>query len=297
MRWLSFAAILFYCTSGEAATLTIGRVHENPSRAYKEVKPIVDYAASRLKDLGLTEGSVVVAKDREEMIKFIAEGKVDWTTDSIVSGLLYTQKTGAEILLRRWAGGVPTYYSVMFTRNDSKINFLKDLQGKKIAFQNPGSTTAYYIPVATLRKAGLELVEIPSPRAQAPTGKVGYAFAGDELSITTWVHRGLADAGAYHNQNWGSADTNPEGMKKDLKIFYQSRPFPRMVELVRKDLDANIKSRLKEILLKAHQDPAAQAALKSYRDTAKFDELSGEAKEEMDEARDLVKYLLGKEIR
>jgi len=164
MRWLSFAAILFYCTSGEAATLTIGRVHENPSRAYKEVKPIVDYAASRLKDLGLTEGSVVVAKDREEMIKFIAEGKVDWTTDSIVSGLLYTQKTGAEILLRRWAGGVPTYYSVMFTRNDSKINFLKDLQGKKIAFQNPGSTTAYYIPVATLRKAVNELADLAGGR-------------------------------------------------------------------------------------------------------------------------------------
>lgn len=292
-----FLVFFLSCASASAAPLVIGRVYENPSKGYKEVKPISDYAAGRMKDLGITESSVVIAKDRDEMIKLLNEGKVDWTTDSVISALLYTQKTGAEILLRRWAGGVPTYYSVMFAKNDGRINHLKDLQGKKIAFQNPGSTSSYYIPVATLRKAGLDLTEVSSPRAKPPGNKVGYAFAGDELSITTWVHRGLADAGAYHNQNWESAETNPDTMKKDLKIFFQSRPFPRMVEVVRKDLDPKVKARLKEILLNAHQDPAAQEAMKSYRDTAKFDEFKGEAKDELEEARELLKYLGARETR
>jgi phosphonate transport system substrate-binding protein len=293
---LSCFGSLFLWASANAGSFVIGRVYASPSKAFIEVKPIVDYVATHLGDLGITEGSILVAKDRQEMIKFLNEGKVDWTTDSVISSLIYAEKTGAEILLRRWAAGVPTYYSIMFTRKDSGINALKDLKGKKMAFENSGSTSSFYIPVATVMKAGLDLSELSSPRAKTPANKVGYTFAGDELSITTWVHRQLVDAGAYHNQNWEKTETNPDAMKNDLKIFYQSKPFPRMVEVVRKNLDPKIKNRLKEVLLKAHEDPAAQEALRAYNKTARFDEFKGEALAELDEARVLLKYLTAKDI-
>jgi phosphonate transport system substrate-binding protein len=63
---------------GQALTLglVIGRVYASPSKAFTEVKPIVDYVDA-LGDLGITEGSILVAKDRQEMIKFLNEGKVD----------------------------------------------------------------------------------------------------------------------------------------------------------------------------------------------------------------------------
>jgi phosphonate transport system substrate-binding protein len=294
--FLSCIGSLLLSTSAAAGPLVIGRVYATPSKAYTEVKPIVDYVANHLGDLGITEGAVLVAKDRQEMMIFLKEGKVDWTTDSVISSLIYAEKTGADVLLRRWAAGVPTYYSVMFARKDSGINSLKDLKGRKIAFENPGSTSSFYIPIATLMKAGLDLSELPSPREKALTNKVGYTFAGDELSITTWVHRNLVDAGAYHNQNWEALESNPDAMKNNLKIFYQSKPFPRMVEVVRKNLDPKIKARLKEVLLKAHEDPAAQEALKAYNKTARFDEFRGEALSELDEARGLLKYLTAKEI-
>ena len=294
--FLSCIGSLLLSTSAAAGPLVIGRVYATPSKAYTEVKPIVDYVANHLGDLGITEGAVLVAKDRQEMMTFLKEGKVDWTTDSVISSLIYAEKTGADVLLRRWAAGVPTYYSVMFARKDGGINSLKDLKGRKIAFENPGSTSSFYIPVATLMKAGLDLSELSSPREKALPNKVGYTFAGDELSITTWVHRNLVDAGAYHNQNWEALETNPDAMKNNLKIFYQSKPFPRMVEVVRKNLDPKIKARLKEVLLKAHEDPAAQEALKAYNKTGRFDEFRGEALAELDEARGLLKYLTAKEI-
>ena len=294
--FLSCIGSLLLSTSAAAGPLVIGRVYATPSKAYTEVKPIVDYVANHLGDLGITEGAVLVAKDRQEMMTFLKEGKVDWTTDSVISSLIYAEKTGADVLLRRWAAGVPTYYSVMFARKDGGVNSLKDLKGRKIAFENPGSTSSFYIPVATLMKAGLDLSELSSPREKALPNKVGYTFAGDELSITTWVHRNLVDAGAYHNQNWEALETNPDAMKNNLKIFYQSKPFPRMVEVVRKNLDPKIKARLKEVLLKAHEDPAAQEALKAYNKTGRFDEFRGEALAELDEARGLLKYLTAKEI-
>ena len=293
---LACVGALLSWTNANAGSLVIGRVHATPNKAYHEVKPIVDYAANSLADLGITEGAVVVAKNRLEMIRFLKEGKVDWTTDSVISSLIYADRGGADILLRRWAAGVPSYYSVMFARKDSGINSFKDLKGKKIAFENPGSTSSFYIPVATLLKAGLDLSELSSPREKAPANKVGYTFAGNELSITTWVHRHLVDTGAYHNQNWESSESNPEGMKNDLKIVYQSKPFPRMVEVVRRNIDPRIKSRLKELLLKAHEDPAAQEALKAYNKTARFDEFKGEALAELDEARELLKYLSARDI-
>jgi phosphonate transport system substrate-binding protein len=293
---LSYLGSFFLCGSVYAGSLVIGRVYASPSKAFTEVKPIVDYVASQMADLGITEGSILVAKDRQEMIKFLNEGKVDWTTDSVISSLIYAEKTGADVFLRRWASGVPTYYSVMFARKDSGISALKDLRGKRIAFENPGSTSSFYIPVATILKAGLDLSELSSPREKTPANKVGYTFAVDELSITTWVHRQLADAGAYHNQNWEKPETNPDAMKKDLKVFYQSKPFPRMVEVVRKSLDPRIKNRLKEVLLKAHEDPGAQEALKAYNKTGRFDEFKGEALAELNEARELLKFLAAKEI-
>jgi ABC-type phosphate/phosphonate transport system substrate-binding protein len=65
-----------------------------------------------------------------------------------------------------------------------------------------------------------------------------------------------------------------------------------MIEMLRKDLDPQVKAKITNILLHAHEDPAAAAALKGYGpETVKFDELKGKAREELLEAMSLVKYM------
>ena len=56
-------------------------------------------------------------------------------------------------------------------------------------------------------------------------------------------------------------------------VFHESREFPRAVELVRAGLDPVIEQRLRAVLLAAHTDPAAQAALAAYSRTERFDEI------------------------
>jgi phosphonate transport system substrate-binding protein len=273
-----------------ARILVLGRVSTD-SQTYEQLKPMADYVASRLADLGITGGSVTTARNQEEMFRHIRGGKVDWVQKGVFEALVYSRQTNTEITLRSWRQGVPNYHTVIFARKDRQIDALKDLLGKKIAFEDSGSTSAFFIPVAILKRANFQLVELASPREKSLAGSIGYVFAGDELSITTWVHRGLADAGAYHNQNWNSPKENPDTMKKDLKIIYQGKPMPRMLELFRSTLEPRLKVRLKEILLRAHEDPAAAKALQAYGPgTAKFDELLGAAKRELDEAIDLNRY-------
>ena len=271
-----------------AKSLVIGRLPSDAHQAYKQIKPMVDYVADRLADLGITGGSVLMAKNHEEMLRYLREGKVDWVQKGVFEALIYNREAGAEIALRSWRLGVPNYHTVMFARKDGQIASLKDLVGKKIAFEDPGSTSAFFVPSAILKRANFQLLELSSSKEKTPAGTIGYVFAGDELSITTWVHRGLVDAGAYHNQNWTNPEENPGAMKKDLKVFYEGKPMPRMVELLRGTLEPNVKARIKKVLLRAHQDPGATNALQAYGPrTAKFDEFVGQAKKELDEAMEL----------
>lgn len=90
----------------------------------------------------------------------------------------------------------------MFACKDGQIASLKDLVGKTIAFEVPGSTSAFFVPSAILKRANFQLLKSSAPREKFLAGNIGYVFARDELSITTWVHRRPVDAGAFHNQNW-----------------------------------------------------------------------------------------------
>jgi len=291
-RIVFILALLGIAATTNAATLTIGRVSNEPEKIHRQLKPMLDYMVNKLQDVGITDGAIRIAKDHEEMVTYLKQGKVDWVQKGVFEALIYSRDAGAEIALRSWREGVPNYYSVIFARKDGSVRSLADLVGRKIAFQDKGSTSAFFVPSAVLRKAGFELTELVTPREKPPVGKIGYVFAGKELTITTWVHRELADAGAYHNQNWSKPTDNPEKMKKDLTIIYQGKPMPRMIELLRKDLDPQIKARIKSILLRAHEDPAAVEALKAYGpETAKFDEFKGKIKEELTEAMSLAKYM------
>lgn len=265
--------------NANAKSLVIRRVTTDSSQTHKQLKPIVDYVAGHLKELGITEGSVLSAKNHEEMFRYLKEGKVDWVQKTVFEALMYLREAGAEIALRSWRQGIPSYHTVIFSRSDGPVSSLKDLVGKKIAFEDAGSASAYFVPAATLRRANFKLVELSSPREKTPEGRIGYIFAGDELSITAWVHRGLADAGAYHNQNWSSPKDTPDSMRKNLKAFYVGKPMPRMIELLRGTLEPRTKARIKEVLLRAHEDSAATEALVAYGPaTKKFDEFIGQAK-------------------
>ena len=74
------------------------------------------------------------------------------------SGMSYQERADAHVLLVAERSGMREYESVFFTRRDSGIKDLADLRGKRIAFQNPASTSAYFLPASEMLSAGLPLV-------------------------------------------------------------------------------------------------------------------------------------------
>jgi phosphonate transport system substrate-binding protein len=281
--------------SSREQTIVLGRVSRNPKKNFPKIEKLARYLARRLDPLGITAWDVLVARDNREMIGYFSEGKVDLVSESVFSALLFSQETGAEIFLREWKKGAPWYHAVFITRKDSPIATLADLRGRKVAFEDPGSTTGFLLPLAILNRTGLEMVELTSPRDGVPADKVGYAFAIEEGNIATWVARGLADAGAFSNHDWKSLSHTLAPLKENLQIFHRSKPFIRHVILARRGLRPDVKARVKDILRGMHEEPEAADVLKAYYKVKKFDEIEGEAAESLAEARRSFK-LIQKEL-
>lgn len=277
---LSWSIPSYVAASGsDPNTLVIGKISHNPKKHYRYLKPMLMYVVERMRDLGITKGKIRMAKSKEHMAELLARGDVDWVTETPIAASYLHEKSGAELLLRKWKKNTSEYYTVFFSLKDGSVKKLEDLKGKIIALEDPASTTAYYLPVHAMLQSGLTPVKLRNFRETPPADKVGFVFVREEINIATLVNKGLAHAGAFSNLDWDKEDHLPSQYRAQFSIFKKLPPVVRAVELVRRDLNPALKRRLEGILLQAGDDPKAQPVLHAYQRTKKFDALSGEQKQ------------------
>lgn len=134
--------------------LVIGKVSDNPHKHFRALKPIADYAVAQMQDLGIKKAKVLMAKDNQTMIRYLQEGRVDWVTETPFSAIQFANQADAKVVLRRWKKRMPNYHTLFFTRQDSGVKTLADLRGRRIALEDEGSTTAYFLPLLMLVQEG-----------------------------------------------------------------------------------------------------------------------------------------------
>lgn len=264
--------------------LVLGRISDDPKAHYEQLKPLLDYVVPRMADVGIREGRILMARDTLQMQSYMRRGRVDWVTETSAAAMLLQQRSGAMPLLLTERDGVSSYRTIYFAHRDSGIASIDDLAGRSIAFQNPSSTSAYYVPATELLENGFSMEILLSPMDRPAPGSVGYVFARSELNLSTWVHKRLVDAGAMSNLDWQDDRRVPASYKRDFVVLRETAPYPRALEMVRGDLDPRIRQRLREVLLAAADDPDAREALLRFFKTTRFlpvDEASGEALERL----------------
>jgi phosphonate transport system substrate-binding protein len=277
-RWLT--ALLVLTAAGSAPlraaspddphVLVIGRISDNPKAHYEQLKPLLDYVVPRMADVGIREGRILMAHDAQQMRSYLRRGRVDWVTETAGTAMMLANGAGAKPLLLTERDGVSRYATVFFARRDSGIGSLADLRGRAVAFQNPYSTSAYYVPATELVDAGLKLEILLSPADRPARDTVGYLFARTEPNITTWVHKRLVDVGVMSNLDWENPQRVPLAFRSDLKVIHETTDYPRALEMVRGDLDPKVEARLREVLLEAAADPDAREALLQFFKTTRF---------------------------
>lgn len=256
--------------------LVLGVIHDNVEAVKTRLEPMADYAQHKLADLGIEDVLIVVAQDVRHMADLLAYDRVDWITETPFNAIVLEGTERVQIVARTWRTGSPTYRSLFFVRNDSRLNALADLPDARIAFEQPASTSAFFVPAIEVIDQSLTLCHLSHPRQTANDDCVGYAFAGNAFNTAAWVHKKIVDVGVFSTTDWESADAMPAAFKKDFRILHESNSIPRGLELLRANLDDKIKDRLQQILLEMHQDPKARPALQAYFETRKFDALTSD---------------------
>jgi phosphonate transport system substrate-binding protein len=276
-RFHAFAAMVLMAWASAAAAdpgvLVLGRISDDPQRHHDQLKPLLDYVVPRMADVGIREGRILMARDASRMTSYLRHGRVDWVTETAATGLTLISRASAPVLLLTERDGVSHYRSLLFVRDDSPVQSLQDLRGRRLALQSPASTSAYLLPAITLLDAGVPMEILPSPVDRPRSGGVGYVFGNTEANIATWVLKGVVDAGAFSDVDLDELQQR-DPRAASLRVVGRSMSAPRAMELVRADLDARVRERLKAVLIEASRDPQAAPALRRFFGTTRFAEVT-----------------------
>jgi len=233
---------------------------ENEADRLRSFQCLVDKLPSVL---GVEKVSLFPAADYDGVVQGLLGGTLDYAElgASAYAKVYLENKDAVEpVLTTVQTDGATGYYSIMVARKDSGMTKLEDMKGKKLGFADPDSTSGYLIPVTALPKdIGADVKDFFSE-----TG-----FGGGHENLVLEVVKGTFAAGT----TWGSgvgefSDGYTSGnLKKmvdkgildmdDLVELWKSPLIPNGPIVVRTSLDAGIKAKFREFMVKLPETDAA----------------------------------------
>lgn len=246
----------------ENAPLRIGFIpSENAAEIQQNAQPLVDKLSEALN----LEVQPIVASDYTGVVEAFRNQRLDVAFLTPASYVMANNEAGVSVILRAQRGQTPHYYSVIFTRTDSKVNSLKDLKGKTFAFGDSLSTAGYIYPLKMLKEAGIN-----------PDVDFDQKIASGTHDATVFaVYNGKVTAGAtYANDPKGDDSAwkhilKPEQVK-DIKVLAVSEPIPSDNICVSKDLDPAISKKVQDFFLKLGDTPEGRKLIQDLYRIDKF---------------------------
>jgi len=254
--------------------ITLGLVSASQQQEITDYfEPFATYIARKIFAAPGAQGKVLVVSSLPELAKLLDQKSVDFYMESAYPTYIVNQVHGAgRVLLRRWKGGVAEYRSLIVTAKDSGIDRLESLRGKQVAFEDPESTSGYFLPKFFLQRNGFKLSPVTDTVSQVSPAAITYMFAGTTDKVLDFVLARQVSAGAMSDDDFSLL----EPQKKDrLNVLAQTDFLPRHLVSVRKDLSQEASERLAAILQAMHEDTTGRQILSKMDNTMKFDNLPG----------------------
>jgi phosphonate transport system substrate-binding protein len=259
------AGILSACSSKESSgnasdaneyipkTLTVQFVpSQNAGTLEAKAKPLEKLLGDQL---GIPV-KVSVSTDYNTIIEAMASKKVDIGFLPPTGYVMAHDKGAANVLLQAQRFGVddqtgqPTkdlvdwYKSEFIVKKDSKINSIKDLKGKKIAFQDVTSSAGYVWPAASLMDAGID----PTKDVQGVTVK------GHDQAVIS-VLNGDVDAAVVFQDARNIVKKDYPNVFDDTKIIKFTQKIPNDTISVRSDMDKDWVKKVQDAFVEIGKDP------------------------------------------
>lgn len=267
-----------------ANTLYLGSVGDNPDKELREFQGLSQYLEKHVKDIGFDNVGVVITSNEKEMAALISQEKVHLYIDSPFPAITVERLVGSRIFLRRWKKGVSQYRSVVFSRKDSGIDSFDAMKGKIIAFEEPFSTSSYFLPKAMISSQGLSLVET-SPGSLVPDNRIGYTFSDDDQNSMVWVLRKKVPVAAMSEQSFKKLAKKRLG---DLKVIGTSAWVPRHVVSHSPGLSSQQVKVIKAVLIHMEDTDEGRQVLQQFSNTTRFDDFDGDIEQHLSHIKRLI---------
>lgn len=216
-----------------------------PSRIHRNWQPFADYLAA---ELGRPV-SIVVPRGFGKLRGAVEAGEVDYFyANSYVFYRLKQDGKAIGVAQMQNIDGQVTSRSEVFVRQDSGIDDIADLKGRRLAFVSPLGAGGYLAPRAYLEKAGLE------------TGKdVQPVFTRNLSNSIHQVLLGDVDAATMCGVNFKLMRRKVDA--RELKVIGYTDAYPENLIAARSGLDPEGVKRFRQVVLAMPETARGRAVL------------------------------------
>lgn len=162
---------------------------------------------------------------------------------------------GMELLVASEVEGQTYYYSYLIVQHDSDVDSLDDLRGRLFAFSDPLSNSGRLVPVYQLAMKG----ETPE------TFFDRYIFTYAHDNSIKAVSEGLVDGAAVDSLVYDYWVATGSEYAARTKVIERWGPYGINPVVVHPDLNADVKDRLRQLLLTMHEDPRGSRILSNLQ--------------------------------
>ena len=134
------------------------------------------------------------------------------------------------------------FRGIFLVRKDSNIKNVTDLKGHAVSFPAPTALAATMMPQYYLQKHGLNVMQ-----------DIDIKYVGSQESSIMNVMLGNTKAGATWPPPWRALSKERPELLKELKVIWQTKNLPNNSLVVRDDIDKEIVSKVKNLLLNLHK--------------------------------------------
>ena len=240
---IAAALLVTVSTTALARDIVMGLIPaESNDVMIQKFEPMRAYLEKKLGE----KVKVFTATDYSGVIEAMKKKRIDIAWFGPLSYYLAEQEAGAEAFaVGVMPNGKSTYKSYFVVPGDSPAKTLMDLKGKSAAFVDPASTSGGLMPTYLVKKA-------TGMMPQQFFGK--FTWTGSHDAAEMAVKNKTVDVAADNNITYPLMISKGLITKESNRVLMESPDLPGSPLCYRKDLSEDLKNKIKDAILTAHND-------------------------------------------
>lgn len=217
-----------------------------PTEVLKRFNPLMDYLR---RETGM-KITCNISRNYKDHIEMVGRDSVDVAFLGPASYVKVVSKYGKKpILARLEIKGTPFFRGVIISREQSSIEALNDLKGRRFAFGDQESTMSHLLPLYLLKQAHL-----------SPDDFSGYNFLNSHQNVALGVLMGDFDAGAVKEEIFY------QYRKRGLRDIAWTPKISEHLFVARSSLPEKLTENLRQLLFNLKHRPDAAPIMSSIKE-------------------------------